>query len=98
MAKGGNAKLTAKRKRAISGRIKEGYTINDITQAIEGCASSPFHMGNNDRQTQYNDIELICRSGEKLEYFRDSVSVKTKSQISSTTQQNISNLEDWRPG
>lgn len=67
------SKLTTKRKKAVDARLKEGYMAEDIKQAILNCSQSPFHMGKNDRQTFYNDLELICRSGEKLESFRDSV-------------------------
>lgn len=63
------AKLTPKRERNIRARLKEKYSVEDIKQAIDGCASSPFHMGQNDKGTVYDDIELICRSGEKLESF-----------------------------
>lgn len=61
-------KLTAKRKKAIKARLKE-YSLETVKQAIDGCRADPFYMGANDRQTPFNDIELICRSGEKLESF-----------------------------
>tara|TARA_R110002020_G_scaffold461823_4_gene681008 strand:+ start:6082 stop:6801 length:720 start_codon:yes stop_codon:yes gene_type:complete len=70
MKKDKKTKLTPKRKGKIEARLKEGYGIDDIAKAIEGCAASEYHMGNNDTSTIYNDIELICRSGEKLESFQ----------------------------
>lgn len=63
------AKLTPGRKRAIQARIKEGYTKEDIQDAIDGCAAIPYNMGDNPSRKQYNDLTLICRSGEKLEYY-----------------------------
>lgn len=63
------AHLTDKRRKLIQARLKEKYTVEQIKLAIDGCASSPFHMGQNDRQTVYDDIELICRDGGKLEGF-----------------------------
>lgn len=63
------AKLTTERERAIRARLKEGYTVESIKQAIDGCRASPFHMGQNERQQRYDDITLICRSGSKLESF-----------------------------
>lgn len=69
MGKSGNAKLTDKREKAIKARLKEGYTVEHIKQAIDGCKRSPHHMGQNQNGTIYDDIELICRSGEKLEQF-----------------------------
>jgi uncharacterized phage protein (TIGR02220 family) len=68
-----SVKLTAKRKTKITTRLSNGYTIEDIKTAIDNCSKSAFHMGENDRKTKYNDIELICRSDEKLESFRDMV-------------------------
>ena len=62
-------KLTAKRDKAIRARLKEGYTVEHIKQAIEGCSRDPFSMGQNDRMKPFNDIELILRTGEKLESF-----------------------------
>lgn len=71
MGKANTAKLTAGRKSKIMARIKEGYPVDQIKQAIENCSRSDFHMGQNDNGTKYNDLELICRSGAKLEFFRD---------------------------
>ena len=70
MKKGKGAKLTPKRKKNIEARLKQGYSVDYIAKAIEGCAASEYHMGNNDTGTIYNDIELICRYGEKLESFQ----------------------------
>ena len=64
-------KITPKRDKAIRARLKEGYTVEDIKLAITGCSKDAFSMGQNDRGKPFNDIELICRTGEKLEGFRD---------------------------
>ena len=63
------SKLTPKRDKAIKARLKEGYTVEQVKQAIDGCRLDAFSMGQNDRQKPFNDIELICRTGEKLESF-----------------------------
>jgi len=63
------SKLTPKRRQRIVSRLKDNYTVDQIKQAIDGCALSPFHQGLNDNQTKYDDIELICRDGEKIEKF-----------------------------
>lgn len=73
MQKNSNTLLTPKRKRLIRDRLKEGYTLDDIKRAIDGCSQDAFSMGANDRCKPFNDIELICRSGEKLEGFRDAL-------------------------
>lgn len=68
------AKLTPGRRQKILARLREGYTAYQLLEAIDGCRASAFHMGDNDRHTVYDDITLICRSGEKVEQFRRNVS------------------------
>ena len=70
MGKNPNAtKLNAKRKSAIQARLKEGYTLDQLKQSIDGCKADPFSMGQNERNKPFNDIELICRNGTKVEGF-----------------------------
>lgn len=87
-------KLTPKRDKAIKARLKD-YSFDDIKKAIFNCSKSSFHMGQNENGTYYNDVELICRTGEKLETFRDMTDVSN--QVSIGTQRNINNLQDWQP-
>lgn len=64
-----SAKLDDKRAKAIKGRIKDGYTVGDLCRAVDGCKFDPFSQGQNDRQQVYDDIELICRDGPKVDKF-----------------------------
>lgn len=70
------SKMTPKRMKAIKDRLKQGYAVDDIKLAVYNCSQDPWSMGNNDRQKPFNDIELICRSGEKLESYLDAVQKK----------------------
>jgi len=78
MGKTGAAKLTPKRKKSIQARLRDGYTLDQVKRAIENCRSDPWSMGENDRHVPFNDLELICRSGEKLESFINGRTVTTK--------------------
>ncbi len=71
MQKNAITKLTAKRKTNVTNRLKDGYTVEQIKSAIDGCKSSSFHMGANNDGKVYDDLELICRTGEKLEGFAE---------------------------
>jgi chorismate mutase len=62
------AQLTPERERAIRARLKD-YSVEDIKRAIDGCCSSPFNMGENERHRAFNDLTLICRNGSKLEEY-----------------------------
>lgn len=64
-------KFTDKRKKAVLARLKDGYAVEFIKEAIDGCKADPFSMGQNDRCKPFNDLELICRTGEKLEQFTE---------------------------
>ena len=66
-----SAKLTPKRRRLVQCRLHEGYTVAQLRDAVAGCKASPFHMGSNDSGSVYDDLTLICRSGEKVEFFLD---------------------------
>lgn len=61
--------LDAKRRRLINERLKEGFSVEDLKLAIDGCKQSPFHQGENDRRQVYDDISLICRDASKVEQF-----------------------------
>ncbi len=62
------SRMDDKRKRLIAGALKN-YSPDDLMQAIDGCAASPFHMGQNDRKEKYNGLDLIFRNADKIEGF-----------------------------
>lgn len=64
-----DAKLLPKRRRCIQARLREGYTVAQLCEAIAGCKASPFHMGKNDENRVHDDLTLICRNGENVERF-----------------------------
>jgi hypothetical protein len=69
-----NHKLTARRRKKIEGRLKEKpepFTVAELKEAIAGIKFSRRHMGDNETREIYDDLELICRSGENVEKFRD---------------------------
>lgn len=71
MGKSDSAKLTADRKSKINARLRDGRSVEELKQAITGCAMSPFHMGDNDRQTAYNDLVTIFKSDATVQQHID---------------------------
>lgn len=61
------AKPTAGRKRKVLARLRAGYSEAEILRAIDALSRSDFHLGHNDRGQRYDDLDLICRTDEKLE-------------------------------
>jgi DNA-binding MarR family transcriptional regulator len=64
--KGPRFTLTKKRKDRIRDRLKN-KSVADLFDAILGCHARPFV--NKDSGVVYDDIELICRTDDKVEYF-----------------------------
>lgn len=62
------AMLDQKRKKLIQVALGN-WSADDLCRAIDGCAASPFHMGQNENSTRYNELSLIFRSNEKIESF-----------------------------
>lgn len=60
--------LDAKRRRLLAVAIYD-YSVDDCKAAIDGCANSHFHMGQNKHGKVYNSLELIFRSSEHIERF-----------------------------
>lgn len=64
------AKLDAKRARCIANAIKS-HGLETCLDAIDGCAATPFNMGENDRHTRYDDLTLILRDAKHIEEFAE---------------------------
>ena len=47
------------------------YDEETLCMAIEGCAASAWHQGENDRGRAFNDLELIIRNEAHVERFAD---------------------------
>lgn len=63
------AKLDEKRAAKIRARLRDGYSVQDLKDAVDGCRQSAWHQGRNDRNKVYNDIELICRDAKHVDEF-----------------------------
>lgn len=59
------AKLTSDRVRRLVQRLTEGYTVEELCEAVDGCAASQFH-----REGHHTDLTLICRSAAHVDRFR----------------------------
>lgn len=64
------AVLDAKRKARI-GKALRAYGLADTLDAVRGIVHSPWHNGQNENGTRYDDVSLILRDAEHIERFRD---------------------------
>lgn len=65
-----NAKFDDNRKRIIKRALeKDGYSIEQLKRAIDGCKNTPYNMGKNDNGKIYDRIGLIFRNADNIERF-----------------------------
>jgi len=66
-------KLTRIRKYKLNQRlfVEKDSTVEEIKLAIVGCGLDEWSMGKNERNRPFNDLELICRSRDKIEFFME---------------------------
>lgn len=64
------AKLDSDRTRTIKKALTTmGFTVDEIKKAILGCSRSPYHQGDNDKKTVYDQLGLILRNASNIERF-----------------------------
>lgn len=62
-------KSTSKEWRLIRDRFAEGYSLDDLKLAIDGCHKSRWHQGENDRKKRYDSLDLIMRDSTHVQQF-----------------------------
>lgn len=60
------AVLDGKRRRTIQAQLK-AYDESTLCESVSGYKNSAHHMGENDRRTVYDDIELFLRDANRVE-------------------------------
>jgi len=84
MCKGSRTSLTTSRKTKIAARLKDGYPVQEIKQAIDNVAKDSFLVAGG-----HTDIEMICRSDTNLEKYRDALKMSNADMKMSQRQQSI---------
>jgi hypothetical protein len=87
-----NAKPTRDRLAKVRARLSEGYTAEQVRQAIDGAARAAFV---NDAGKRFDDLELICRNGSKLEDFMSRSTARAKPQLPNDAPDYATDLRRW---
>ncbi len=88
------AVLDAKRRKIITNALA-AYSEADLCRAIEGYQSSPHHMGQNDRATMYDDIELFLRDARHIEAGLKFATAPPRAGVSALTRKNLAAAEEF---
>lgn len=88
--------LDGKRRKLI-GKALEAYSEADLCQSISGYLNSPHHMGQNDRATKYDGIELFLRDSAHIDAGLRFYLEPPRTDLSSITRRNVAATQDWQP-
>jgi len=91
-----HAQLDAKRWKIVQ-RALEHYPEAALYQAISGYRNSPHHMGQNDRATVYDDLELLLRDSKHIDAGLKLYAEPPRIDLSAKTRQNVQAIADWKP-
>lgn len=91
-----SAKLDDKRRRLI-GTALETYSEDELCEAIAGYRNSPHHMGQNDRATVYDSIELFLRDAKHIDAGLAFARSPPRADLSSLTRGNLERTAGWLP-
>ena len=71
--------FTPKRRKLLA-QWFDYYDLPTLMAAVDGCALSDFHMGNNSRGRRYDSLELIFRDAEHIERFA-SIAMESENEV-----------------
>lgn len=91
------AKIDDRRVKLIYRALDAGYTEADLCQAITGYLNSPHHMGENDRNTKYDSIELMLRGPKYIDQGLKFYAEPPRTERSKLMRRNIAATADWKP-
>lgn len=90
------AQLDPKRRKVIREALAR-YSVADLCRAISGYRNSPHHMGENDRGTRYDDIELFLRDAKHIDAGLRFADDPPRTGLSKLTRRNVAAIADWQP-
>ncbi len=98
MKKGPNTTFSKKRMDKVKARLKDGYSVDFIKQAIYGCSITPHNNGTDPKGNgqKYDDLELICRYAENVERFAENANQQPQQRFGqhvSKTLDALNNME-----
>lgn len=91
------AKLDAKRRQRIREALKLGYSEADLCQCISGYRNSPHHMGRNERNTVFDDLELFLRDAKHIDAGLKFYAEPPRRELSEKTLRIVDQTDGWVP-
>lgn len=64
-------KLGLKEQRMIEARLQDGWSAEELIEAIDGCHRSAWHCGENPACKKYQGLNLILRDSSHVQQFME---------------------------
>lgn len=84
-----------KERSKIAARLKDGYSVDQLKCAIDGCHNSPYHCGENKSGTLYQSLELIVRDSSHVNQFIELANAELGPVLSEKTKLNLRSKESY---
>jgi hypothetical protein len=79
----------------VIARLKDGYTVEDLKAAVDGCAKTPHNMGENERGQRYDGLHVICKNGDNVDRFMRTAANPDMTGFSSAARKTASAAAEW---
>lgn len=82
----------------IKARLAEGHSVNDLCLAVDGIHLSPYHCGENEQGTKYQDLKLAMRDGDQVNKLRgiaEQYANGPPAVLTETTRRNLRAADTW---
>jgi hypothetical protein len=90
-----NPKSSSKEWKRIVDRLGEGYSVQDLCDAIDGMHRTPHNLGMNERNQQYLALELCMRTGDHVTRFGEARARDPTRYKSAATAKMDFDLDEW---
>jgi len=91
------AKLDRKRRTVIRSALDMGYSEDDLNDCISGYRNSPYHMGQNEQNTVYDNIATMLKDGAHIDRGIGFHRNPPRTDLSPKTRQAIDQTSGWVP-
>lgn len=85
------AKYDRKRRSRILARLAEGFSAQELCQAIRGAKRDPFLMGKNDGARVYDELHTLLRDAAQVERLMGLVSARREVALGAVRVGNVAN-------
>ncbi len=89
------AQAGSKERAKISDRLAEGFSVDDLTLAVDGCHVSPWHCGTNPSGAKYHSLELIFRDASKVTQFIEHAQTEGDPKLSEKSRRSLDAIGKW---